>query len=103
MRTVITFGTSSREELVDITEQVREIVFQHGAGYKLCALYALGATAAIIIQENRDPHIQTDVLECLRSIAPRGRWQHDQIDGYEDGHIKAGLVGPSETIPIEKG
>jgi len=71
MRTTITFGTSSREEPVDITQRVREIVFQHGAGYKLCALYALGATAAIMIQENGDPHIQTDVLECLRAIAPR--------------------------------
>ena len=103
MRTVITFSTSSREELVDITEQIRKIVAHHGAGYQLCALYALGATAAIMIQENWDPHIRTDVIECLRSIAPRGRWHHDRVDGNGDAHIKAGLVGPSEIIPIEEG
>ncbi len=100
MRTEITFSTASREELVDITEQVRDIVSNHGAGHELCALYALGATAAIMIQENWDPNIQIDVLRCLRTIAPHGQWLHDRVDGNGDAHIKAGLVGPSEIVPL---
>lgn len=66
-------------------------------------LYALGATAAIMIQENWDPNIQTDVLNCLRTIAPEGQWLHDRIDGNGDAHMKAGLVGPSEIVPIQDG
>jgi len=103
MRTAITFSTTSREELVDITQKVRDIVSAHGKGHELCALYALGATAAIMIQENWDPNIQTDVLRCLRTIAPKGQWLHDRVDGNGDAHIKAGLVGPSEIVPLQDG
>ncbi|MBW2631327.1 MAG: YjbQ family protein [Deltaproteobacteria bacterium] len=103
MRTTISFRTASREEIVDITAQVQAVVSTHGKNHELCALYALGATAAIMIQENWDPNIQTDVLNCLRTIAPEGQWLHDRIDGNGDAHMKAGLVGPSEIIPIQNG
>ena len=103
MRTEITFTTTSREEIVDITERVRTVVSAHGNDHELCALYALGATAAIMIQENWDPNIQTDVLTCLRTIAPKGQWLHDRVDGNGDAHIKAGIIGPSEVVPIKDG
>jgi secondary thiamine-phosphate synthase enzyme len=103
MRLTISFATQKREELVDITERVRSIAAEHGSGRELCALYAQGATAAIMIQENWDPNIREDVLACLRSIVPRGKWLHDMEDGNGDSHIKAGIVGPSEVIPMEGG
>ena len=56
-----------------------------------------------MIQENWDPNIPNDVLRCLRSIAPSGQWLHDRVDGNGDAHIKAGLVGPSETVPVQDG
>jgi secondary thiamine-phosphate synthase enzyme len=101
MKKIIAFKTTEREQLVDITEEVRAVVSQYGRDSHLCALYALGATAAIMIQENWDPNIQKDVLDCLRSIAPKGRWIHDRIDGNGDAHIKAAIIGPSEIIPVE--
>lgn len=103
MRFVISFPTREREELVDITERVRSIVTEHGRNKELCALYAQGATAAIMIQENWDPNIRTDVVNCLRTLVPRGMWLHDREDGNGDSHIKAGIVGPSEVIPVEEG
>jgi len=103
MQIIVTFPTSKREELVDITERIREIVHEHGNDKELCALYARGATAAIMIQENWDPNIQIDVLKCLKDLAPRGKWLHDRVDGNADAHIKAGIVGPSEVIPIRDG
>lgn len=103
MRFSITLKTIEREQLVDITTDVRAIVAEHGQTSELCALYALGATAAIMIQENWDKNIQSDVLNCLRKIVPRGAWLHDRIDGNGDAHIKAGLIGPSELIPIKAG
>jgi len=101
MRTAITVQTTEREQLVDITEQVREVVALHGRDHQLCALYALGATAAIMIQENWDPNIRTDVIHCLRTMVPAGQWLHDRVDGNGDAHIKAGIIGPSEVIPLE--
>jgi len=99
----INLATHRREELVDITEGIRALVREHGQGKELCALYARGATAAIMIQENWDPNIGLDVVNCLRQIIPQGIWLHDREDGNGDAHIKAGLVGPSEVIPLAGG
>lgn len=101
MRRILRFETTAREQLVDITEQVRSVAAEGGDDVSLCCLYALGATAAIMIQENWDPNIRTDVLSCLRSMVPAGRWIHDRIDGNGDAHIKAGIIGPSEVIPVQ--
>lgn len=103
MREIITLSTASREELVDITPQVEAVVRGSGIRNGLVALYALGATAAIMIQENWDQSVQTDVVDFLRRIIPRGVWLHDQQDGNGDSHLKSGLVGPSETIPLIEG
>ncbi|HOJ50978.1 MAG TPA: secondary thiamine-phosphate synthase enzyme YjbQ [Syntrophales bacterium] len=103
MQYVIELATHGREELVDITEKVRSIVQRYGREASLCALYARGATAAIMIQENWDPEIRKDVIDCLRRLVPSGVWRHDREDGNGDAHIKAGLVGPSEVIPVKNG
>lgn len=96
------FDTREREQLVDVTGPLREIAAAH-PGASLMALFAKGATAAVMIQENWDPNIREDILECLRRIAPAGKWRHDRVDGNADAHIKAGIVGPSATIPLDDG
>ena len=88
--------------MVDITEEVRAVVAEN-PDHLLCALYARGATAAIMIQENWDPNIGTDILNCLSGLVPEGKWLHDRIDGNAASHIKAGIVGASETIPVDHG
>jgi secondary thiamine-phosphate synthase enzyme len=103
MRTLIELDTHRREELVDVTAQVRAAVRETGVANGLVALYAQCATAALMIQENWDASVPTDVVECLRKLVPRGVWRHDEQDGNGDAHIKAGLVGPSETIPLIDG
>ncbi|MCG7899985.1 MAG: secondary thiamine-phosphate synthase enzyme YjbQ [Candidatus Thiodiazotropha lotti] len=103
MRDIITLTTHQREELVDITPQVEEVVRSSGIQNGLVALYAQGATAAIMIQENWDDSVQRDVVDLLRKLIPKGVWQHDQQDGNGDSHLKSGLVGPSETIPLIDG
>ncbi|WP_295879942.1 secondary thiamine-phosphate synthase enzyme YjbQ [uncultured Thiohalocapsa sp.] len=103
MPETIRLVTRTREVLVDITPQVREVVARSGVRQGLVSVYAQGATAAIMIQENWDDSVQTDVVELLRQLIPRGVWRHDAQDGNGDSHLKAGLVGPSETIPIIDG
>lgn len=103
MRDVITVATREREALVDITEQVQSAVAASGLRDGLVSVYVQGATAAIMIQENWDESVQTDVVDFLRKIIPRGVWLHDRQDGNGDAHLKAGLVGPSETIPLIDG
>ena len=103
MREIITLATAGRETLVDITESVRDIVDHSRIPDGLVSLYAQGATAAIMIQENWDESVQTDVVNFLSKLIPRGVWLHDAQDGNGDAHLKAGLVGPSETIPLIDG
>jgi secondary thiamine-phosphate synthase enzyme len=103
MRETITINTGSREELVDITEDVKSALAKSGTKNGLISLYAQGATGALMIQENWDPSVPTDVVNFLKKLVPRGVWLHDKQDGNGDSHLKAGLVGPSETVPIIDG
>ena len=103
MQEFITLQTHQREILIDITPLVEGLVQQSGVLYGLVNVYAQGATAAIMIQENWDESVQTDVVNLLRKIVPKGVWLHDAQDGNGDSHLKSGLVGPSETIPIIDG
>ncbi len=103
MRETIRVATSSREELVDITNQVDGVVGGSGVRDGMVFLYSQGATSALMIQENWDDSVQTDVVNLLRQVIPKGVWLHDRQDGNGDSHLKAGLVGPSEAIPIIDG
>jgi secondary thiamine-phosphate synthase enzyme len=103
MRKIIRLKTTSREQLVDITSDVRAVVVGSGMRNGLVSIYAQGATAAIMIQENWDDSVQTDVVNFLSNLIPRGVWLHDAQDGNGDAHLKSGLVGPSETIPLIDG
>jgi secondary thiamine-phosphate synthase enzyme len=103
MRKIITLATEAREILVDITADVRKALEESGIRDGLVSVYAQGATAAIMIQENWDDSVQTDVVELLRKLIPRGVWRHDAQDGNGDAHLKAGLVGPSQTVPVIDG
>ena len=103
MRQLISLRTLEREALYDITRQVRSVIESSGIRNGICSLYVQGATAALMIQENWDDSVPRDVLKMMADIAPRGIWEHDRQDGNGDSHLKAGLVGPSETIPVIDG
>ncbi len=103
MHQTISLETRQREMLVDITPQVKSLVQNSGISHGLVNVYAQGATAAIMIQENWDDSVQTDVVNLLRKMIPKGVWLHDKQDGNGDAHLKSGLVGPSETIPLVDG
>jgi secondary thiamine-phosphate synthase enzyme len=103
MRELLHFATRRAQELVDITEAVSAVVRRSGIDDGLVHVYAQGATAAVMIQENWDESVQEDVIDFLSRQIPKGVWKHDAQDGNGDAHLKAGLVGPSETIPLISG
>lgn len=103
MRDIVRITTENREQLVDVTDAVTEVVRRSGIRNGLVSVYAQGATGAVMIQENWDQSVQTDVVDLLRRLIPRGVWLHDAQDGNGDAHLKAGLVGPSETVPLIEG
>jgi secondary thiamine-phosphate synthase enzyme len=103
MQQTIQIETRSHNGLYDITRQVEAIVAESGVQTGMVNVYAQGATAGIMIQENRDDSVQRDVVTLFNRLVPAGIWEHDQQDGNGDSHLKAGIVGPQETIPIVDG
>jgi len=103
MQRTIQIGTSAHNGLYDITRQVEAIVSESGVQTGLVNVYAQGATSAIMIQENWDQSVQNDVVALFNRLVPAGIWEHDHQDNNGDSHLKAGIVGPQETIPIVDG
>lgn len=103
MQKTIQISTPARNGLYDITRQVEAIVAESGVQAGLVNVYVQGATAGIMIQENWDQSVQNDVISLLNKLIPSGVWEHDHQDDNGDAHLKAGIVGPQETIPIVGG
>ena len=100
MQKIITIRTDKQNGLYDITSEVVSLIKVSRIRTGIASVYARGSTAAIMIQENWDQSVQNDVISLLRKLIPAGIWEHDHQDNNGDSHLKAGLVGASETIPI---
>ena len=103
MQRTIQTSTPAHNGLYDITPQVEVIVSESGVQSGMVNVYVQGATAGIMIQENWDDSVQRDVVSLLNKLIPAGIWEHDAQDNNGDSHLKAGIVGPQETIPIVNG
>ena len=103
MQDIIQISTHHQNGLYDITSPVKASVQKSGVQNGMASVYVQGATAAIMIQENWDQSVQNDVITLLRKLIPSGVWEHDAQDDNGDSHLKAGIVGPSEIIPIIEG
>ncbi len=96
-----TIKTSDREEIIDITREVQAMVSRYSIREGIASIFVPHATAALTINENSDAKVCKDILNYLRNQIPKGRWLHDQEDGNGDAHVKAALIGPSLSIPIQ--
>ena len=97
----LTVKTNSRTELVDITADVNRLLAgSTETSRKLCLVYVPHTTAGITLNENADPTVPKDMLKVLNSIIP---WDDDyqHLEGNSAAHIKATLVGASQTIALE--
>lgn len=101
--TEIRIQTRKTQEMVDITTQVAEVVRTAGIKSGICVIYVPHATAAVVINENADPNVCQDILDAMGRLVPEGAWRHDRIDNNAAAHIKATILGPSQTVPVQGG
>ncbi|MBO0686419.1 MAG: YjbQ family protein [Candidatus Dormibacteraeota bacterium] len=95
-------ATRAREEMLDVTDQVREAVSGLGLGSGVCLVFSPHTTCAITVNEGWDPDVQADALRHLRSLVPQDAgFAHSE--GNSDSHIKTMAVGPSVLLPVEGG
>jgi secondary thiamine-phosphate synthase enzyme len=98
----LTVTTNKRNELVDITAKIREVVRKSGIKSGICVLYVPHTTAAVTVNENADPSVAVDIENHLsKAVPPNAGYKH--LEGNSDSHIKTSLIGPSLTLIIENG
>ena len=94
--------TSRRNEIIDITSKVREILKKSKVKSGICVVYTPHTTAAITINEHADPAVATDIENFLNKLVPpNAGYKH--LEGNSDSHIKTTLVSPSMTLIVENG
>lgn len=92
----------SRNEFIDITKRVEELLGESGVKSGVCYIYVPHTTAGVTVNEGADPAVQKDILNALSKLIPHeGGYRH--MEGNADAHIKASLVGASEHVLIDEG
>jgi secondary thiamine-phosphate synthase enzyme len=98
---MLTVTSRSRDEFIDITEKIQQVVSSAGnieKGY--CMLFVPHTTAGITINESADPSVKSDILMMLNTLIPReAGYRH--LEGNSAAHVKSTLVGVSQLVAIE--
>ena len=97
--------TAGDATVVDLTEGVRSIVARSGVEAGIAAVFAVGATVGVTTIEY-EPGAVADFQALLDRLVPAaGEYEHNELnrDTNAHSHLRAALVGPSETIPIVGG
>jgi secondary thiamine-phosphate synthase enzyme len=98
----LTVRTHKRVELVDITAEAARVVEQSGVAAGLCNFFVTHTTAAVIISENWDPDVTSDLLRRLEHLVPaKADYRHSE--GNSQAHILSVMLGTSTNIPVREG
>ncbi|MGE4469972.1 MAG: secondary thiamine-phosphate synthase enzyme YjbQ [Desulfovibrio sp.] len=99
---VMQVQTRQREELLDITGPVRDLVEHCGWESGALLLYCPHTTGAVTINEGADPDVARDITVNMRRIVPQnGDYQH--AEGNSDAHIKSSMFGCGQMVIVDKG
>ncbi len=98
----IKIKTSTREELVDITKEVRELIVKSGVENGVAHLWSMHTTCALTVNEGADPDVKSDMTRFMRELVPQNAG-FDHAEGNSDSHVKTSLFGPGLTLLIENG
>jgi secondary thiamine-phosphate synthase enzyme len=94
--------TNKQVEFVKITSQIQRLVDQSGVKEGVCYAYVPHTTAGLTINEGADPDVVRDIIMELNKIVPfEDGYFHRE--GNSAAHIKASLIGSSETVLIQNG
>ena len=98
----IEIRTEQRNQLIDITQRIQERINKSGITDGIVYLFVPHTTAAVTINENSDPTVQTDILGYLEKLIPHNTaFRHSE--GNSDAHIKSSIVGNHQMVFISDG
>jgi secondary thiamine-phosphate synthase enzyme len=99
------FSTEANGDIIDLTEGVMQVVRTSEAGDGAVNVFAVGSTAAVTTMEYERGGV-SDLRAKLDELVPQhGDYEHNRLnhDTNSHAHMKAAIVGPSETIPLVGG
>jgi secondary thiamine-phosphate synthase enzyme len=99
----IEIRTNERSQLVEITDRLREIVRHSDVTEGMLFVQSLHTTAALTINENADPDVETDMASKMDALVPRKESYYRHAEGNSDSHVKTSLFGPSLGIVVSGG
>jgi len=99
---VLAVRSGKRADAINITDRVQQVVRESGIETGLCQVYVPHTTAGVFINENADPDALSDILQRLEALVP---WENGyrHAEGNAVAHIKATLVGSSQSVPVRQG
>jgi len=96
----ITISSRRPIELIDITEQIKQIIYNTDVISGLCSLYIPHATAGILINENESGLIK-DFEKELKNLFIDRDFEHNRVDNNARSHILSGFIGINHIIPFQ--
>src|SRR5689334_11971685 len=102
---MLRLDTPGNGHIVDITEGVASVVRTAGVDRGVVSAFAVGSTVAITTMEY-EPGGVTDLQQLLDRLIPaQGPYEHNRLnhDTNAHAHLRAAIIGPSETIPVVDG
>lgn len=94
--------TSEKFQMFEILDLLKELVAKEDMRHGIVVIHVPHTTAALTLNKNYDPEVQSDIIESMRTIVPKdGNYKH--IEGNSDAHIKASLFGNTETLIVDNG
>ena len=99
----LTVQTSSRNELVEVTDRLRKVVSTFRILEGMLVVYVPHTTAAVTINENADPDVKSDMLAKLSTLVPQREAYYRHGEGNSDSHVKSAMVGQSVIVLVEGG
>ena len=94
--------STDRAGIIDITQQIQSIISNSGIKNGVCYIFIPHTTACVTINENADPDVKTDMLMEINKIIPFSD-SYKHMEGNSAAHIKASILGNSETVFIQNG
>ena len=97
--------TSGRDDIHDITQQVRQQVSESGMKDGIACVFVSGSTAAVTTVEF-EPGLVKDMQEAMERLYPKGiEYEHHLRwgDGNGHSHVRASMLGPSLVVPFKGG
>ncbi len=103
MRETLTLTTTRRDDVIDLTQRVAEVVARAGVSEGECLVYCPHTTAGLVINEGWDPDVTRDVLGLLDRLVPWHDPAYRHAEGNTAAHLKAIVCGASQRLLVAGG